>query len=167
MHISTTDRPEDKWRSFDTICGPSGLRHGPCTHWRPEKPEGVGFGKINFSVHADRLDARSNRPCQLYLTSNDTFNAIIVVNVAVTTNHCKSSRWCVKVDRPDEGRETSMCGRLKAMTMWWLRAINITPTTPIHMHPSIHSSHSLQEQVLTPSHTHKPQNSSKCHNCDL
>jgi hypothetical protein len=45
--VYTTDRPMEKQAPFETKSGPSG-RH------RTEKPEGDGFGKMNYSVLADR-----------------------------------------------------------------------------------------------------------------
>jgi hypothetical protein len=53
-----------------------------------KKPEGVGFSKMNLSIHTDHPDARPDHPHQLYLTSDDTFDAIITVE----TSHCKSNR---------------------------------------------------------------------------
>jgi hypothetical protein len=35
------------------MCGPSGLRCGPSGRRGTEKPEGDGFGKMNYSVLAD------------------------------------------------------------------------------------------------------------------
>ena len=59
---------------------------------KPENPEGAGFGKMNFSVHADRPEARPNCLRQLYLISYDAFIAIIDIDIAVNSDRCKSSR---------------------------------------------------------------------------
>jgi hypothetical protein len=91
-HISTMDRLEDKWRQSNAMCGLCGLRRWLFAHWKPEKPEGDRFSKMNLSIHIDHPGARPNHPRQLYLTSDDTFDAII----AVETNHCKSNRWCIR-----------------------------------------------------------------------
>jgi hypothetical protein len=57
-----------------------------------KKPKVPGSVKCIFSVHADLPEARLNHLSQLYLPSDDTFNAIIVVDIAVETYHWKSSR---------------------------------------------------------------------------
>jgi hypothetical protein len=68
----------------ETKRGPSGLRRGPSGRRRTEKPEGDGFGKMNYSVLVDRpgcttgpsgVHDRTVRDC-LYLTSNYALNAI-------------------------------------------------------------------------------------------
>jgi hypothetical protein len=45
---------ETKRGPSDLRRGPSGLRRGPSGREEPEKPEGDGFGKLNYSVLADR-----------------------------------------------------------------------------------------------------------------
>ena len=40
----------------------------------------------------DRKWATTRKWLVLYLTSNDTFNALIVVDIAVTNDHCDFSR---------------------------------------------------------------------------
>jgi hypothetical protein len=44
-HISTTDCPKERRTPSGTKLGPSDLRRGPSTCWKPEKPEGAKFGK--------------------------------------------------------------------------------------------------------------------------
>jgi hypothetical protein len=48
------DRPEEKRGPSETSRGPSGLRRGPSGRQGTEKPEGDGFGKMNYSGLADR-----------------------------------------------------------------------------------------------------------------
>jgi hypothetical protein len=85
MNISTSNYPKKRRAQ-------SGLRNEPSAYLKPEKPEGAGFGKMIFSVHVDRLEARPDCPCLLYLTSDDTFNAIITIDFVVETDRWKSSR---------------------------------------------------------------------------
>ena len=94
---------------------------------------------MNFSVHADHSEARLDHLRQLYLTSNNIFNTIIAVDIAVVADRCKFSRWYAGSDRPDVQRGWSTCGRMKTTTMWWLRAINTTPTTSIQYTQAFHS----------------------------
>ena len=56
------DRPMEKQAPSETRRGPSGLRCGPSGRRGTEKPEGDGFGKMNYSILADRLGARLDRP---------------------------------------------------------------------------------------------------------
>jgi hypothetical protein len=58
-----------------------------------------------------------NRPRQLYLISDDTFNVII----AVVTDHCDPAVDLARVDR----------SRVAETAKKWLMAINTTPTTSI------------------------------------
>jgi hypothetical protein len=44
----------EKQAPSETKRGSSGLRRGPSGQCRTEKPEGDGFGKMNYSVPADR-----------------------------------------------------------------------------------------------------------------
>jgi hypothetical protein len=44
----------EKQAPSETKRGPSGLRRGPSGQHRTEKPEGDGFGKMNYSVLTDR-----------------------------------------------------------------------------------------------------------------
>jgi hypothetical protein len=48
------DRPEEKRGPSETSRGQSGLRRGPSGRQGTEKPEGDEFGKMNYSVLADR-----------------------------------------------------------------------------------------------------------------
>jgi hypothetical protein len=52
--INSADRPIEKQAPSETRRGPSGLRRRPSGRHRTEKPEGDGFGKMNYSVLADR-----------------------------------------------------------------------------------------------------------------
>jgi hypothetical protein len=52
--LYTEDRQKEKQAPSETVHGPSGLRRGLSGRWRTEKPEGNGFGKMNFSILADR-----------------------------------------------------------------------------------------------------------------
>jgi hypothetical protein len=45
----------EKQAPSETERGLCGLRRGPSGWRRTEKPEGDGFGKMNYSVLADRL----------------------------------------------------------------------------------------------------------------
>jgi hypothetical protein len=56
MHISTMYRPKERKGLSDTMRRPS-------TRCKSDKPEGVGFIKMNYSAHADRSEAGSGRPC--------------------------------------------------------------------------------------------------------
>jgi hypothetical protein len=67
---------------------------------------------------------------RLYRASDDTFNAIMVVDIAVITDRCYSTIDLAGEDRPDQTQGPSAYGRKLAMARWWLVAINITPTTP-------------------------------------
>jgi hypothetical protein len=66
---------------------------------KPEKPEGDGFGKMHFwrprgpSMVHDRTirGAQPNRPRLLYLTSDDAFNALVAIDIAVTVVRCDFS----------------------------------------------------------------------------
>jgi hypothetical protein len=49
------DRLEDKRGPSETSLGPSGLKRGPSGRQGSEKPEGDGFGRMNYSGLADRL----------------------------------------------------------------------------------------------------------------
>jgi hypothetical protein len=48
------DHPMEKQAASETKSGPSGLRPRPSGQRRTEKPKGDGFGKMNYSVLADR-----------------------------------------------------------------------------------------------------------------
>jgi hypothetical protein len=47
------DRLMEKQAPSETKRGPSGLKRGPSGRCRTEKPEGDGFGKMNYSVLVD------------------------------------------------------------------------------------------------------------------
>jgi hypothetical protein len=55
MHISTTYRPKERQ-------GPSSTMRRPSTRCKSDNLKGVRFGKMNYSAHADRPEARSDHP---------------------------------------------------------------------------------------------------------
>jgi hypothetical protein len=68
------------------------------------------------------LGAWLDRPPLFYLTSYDTFNALIAIDIVVTANRCDFSRWCVgrtvrarSVDRPRLAKSGQQLG-----SGWWL-----------------------------------------------
>jgi hypothetical protein len=121
--------------------------------------------KIIFSIHADHPGARPDRPHLLCQTSDDAFNAIIVVDIAVTADHCKSNCLCAGVDHPGEGRGLSACGRKLATTRKWLVAINTIPTTSILYTQASTTRIHCKEQRLHSIHSQSIKVLSKCHNC--
>jgi hypothetical protein len=66
-------------------------------------------GSVKFILTSSRTvwDAWPDYPQILYLTSNDTFNALI----AITADRCNSSCWCAGVDHPGQERGPSTCGK--------------------------------------------------------
>jgi hypothetical protein len=58
-----------------------------------KNPKVPGSVKFIFSVLA-------NSPRLLYLTSDDTFNALIVVDITITADRCVSSHYCAGADCP-------------------------------------------------------------------
>ena len=56
-----------------------------------KNPKVLGSVKFIFSVFVDN-------PRLLYLTSDDTFNALIVVDIAITADRCVSSHYCAGAD---------------------------------------------------------------------
>jgi hypothetical protein len=75
--VYTTDRATEKQAPSETERGSSGLRRGSSGRRRTEKPEGDGFGKMNFSVLADRSGCTTG-PSTTYLTSDDAFRVCLV-----------------------------------------------------------------------------------------
>ena len=71
------DRPEDKRGPSVTSLGPSGLRRGPSGRQGTKKPEGDGFGEMNYRGPRgpSGVHDRTVRDW-LYLTSDDALNAI-------------------------------------------------------------------------------------------
>jgi hypothetical protein len=69
---------------------PSGADRSPIENQR--NPKVTGSVKFIFSVLTDRLGARPNHPRLLYLISDDTFNALIAVDITVTADRCDFSR---------------------------------------------------------------------------
>jgi hypothetical protein len=138
-HTSTMDCPKERRAPSETKLGPSGLRRGPFAHWKPKKLEGDGLVKFILASSRTVRDARSDRLRLLYMTSDDTFNALIAVDIVVTTDRCKSSCWYTVAGRPEEGRGPSACGKKLATARKWLVAINTISTTSIHCIQASHS----------------------------
>jgi hypothetical protein len=67
---------------------------------------------------------------RLYLTSGDTFNAIITDDIAAVTDRRNPVVDLVGGDSPNKKHEPSTCGRKVTTIRRWLEAINTTPTTP-------------------------------------
>jgi hypothetical protein len=127
----------------------------------PKNPEGDGFGKMNYSVLADRLGVRPDRP---RLPLSDIWHCIkcnIAVDIAVTADRYVFSRWSAGADRPDQGRGPSAIDRKE-----WLVAINTTPTTSIHYTKAFQPS-TFNTRASNPfQDTIKASNLSKFHNWD-
>jgi hypothetical protein len=103
-----------------TVCLASCADRPPVENQKnPKVPDSE---KIIYIIHVSRWRHDRTIRVWLYVTYDDTFNVIIVV----TTNCSKSGRWYAGADRPNLKHVPSSCDRLKATTMWWLRAINIT-----------------------------------------
>jgi hypothetical protein len=145
---------------------PSETRRGPSGRRRTEKPERDGFGKMNDSVLADHPGARLDRP---RLPLSDIWWCIkcyIAVDIAVIADRCDFSRWCAGADRSDHGRGPSAVGRKGATARKWLRAINTTPTTSIHLIQALQS-FTFNTRASNPfKDTIKASNLSKFHNWD-
>jgi hypothetical protein len=75
----------EKQAPSETKRRPSGLRRGPFGRRRTEKPEGDGFGKMNYSILADRL--------RLPLSNiKRRIKCYIAVDIAVTADRCNFNR---------------------------------------------------------------------------
>ncbi len=68
---------------------------------------------------------------RLYLTSDDAFNAIIAVDIAVITDRCDLAVDLAGLDRSDQECGPSAFGRKWTTARRWLVAVNTTPTTPM------------------------------------
>jgi hypothetical protein len=79
-----------------------------------------------------------------YLTSDNTFNVII----AIVTYRCDLVLDPAGVNRSGSARGPSTSGREEATTMWWLTAINTTPTTTFKGTQAFQHPHSLQRAKL-------------------
>ena len=114
-----------------TKLGPS-ANHLPIENKR--NPKVTSSIKFIFSVLANR--PRCTVDCQrlLYLTSDDAFNALIAIDIAITANRCDFSRWCAWVDRLYQE-----CGPSGWQKVKWSVAINTIPTTSIHLIQASHS----------------------------
>jgi hypothetical protein len=130
-HIYTADCLKEKRALPRTKLGPS-------ARWKTRKTQRwqVRYNAFLASSWTVR-GARPNHPRLLYLTSDDAFNALVTVDIAVTAGRYDFSRWCARADRPNQWRGPSVVGRTRATTRKWLVAINATPTTSIHFDPSI------------------------------
>jgi hypothetical protein len=59
---------------------------------KTENPEVKGSVKCIFSVLADCPRCTASHPRLLYLTSDDTLNALVAVDIVVTADRCDFSR---------------------------------------------------------------------------
>jgi hypothetical protein len=59
---------------------------------KQKPPKVMGSVKCIFSILTDRPGARPDRPQLLYLTSDNTFNALVAVDIVVTADCCDFSR---------------------------------------------------------------------------
>jgi hypothetical protein len=86
---------------------------------------------------------------KLYLTFDDTFNAIIAVDAINIIDRSKSSCWWAGAGRPDQERGPSALSGTRATTRRWLVVINTTPTIPFNCTQSSHS-FTLNTRARTP-----------------
>jgi hypothetical protein len=164
--VYTTDHLEEKQAPSETTRGPSGLRREPSGRWGTEKSEGNGFGKMNFSVLADRPGCTTGPSATAFIWHLTTHLMHYSLDIAVTADRCDFSRWCTGADRPDQGRGPSAVGRIGATARKWLVAINTTPTTSIHNIQAFQSS-TFNTRASNPfQDTIKASNLSKFHNWD-
>jgi hypothetical protein len=89
------------------------------------------------------------------MTSDDTFNATIVVGIAIVTNRCDSAVDLVGVNHPEQDHGLSSCGRKVVTARWWWSAINTTPITPFNGTQAFQLLHSLQRAKLHSKTSHK------------
>jgi hypothetical protein len=159
LNISTTNYPKRRRAPF-------GTKRGSSVHWKPENQKMSGLEKIILASSQTVRGARLDSPWLLYLTSENTFNALTVVDTAATADRCDCSRWYAAVDHPGQERGPSACGRKLETTRKWLVAINTTPTAFIHHIQAFHSSTFNTRASTSLQDTFKAPISSKCHNCD-
>jgi hypothetical protein len=57
-----------------------------------KNPKVTGSVKYIFSVLADRPGCTPDHPQLFYLTSDDTFNTLVAIDIGVTTDRCDFSR---------------------------------------------------------------------------
>jgi hypothetical protein len=124
LHISTMYRPKERQR-------PSGTMRSPSTRCKSDKPEGVGFKKMNYSAHTDHPRPDRTVHIILCLTSEDAFNTIIAIDIAIITDCCDIAVDLTGMDRPDRDPGPSTVGRIEATTRMWLVDINTTPNHPL------------------------------------
>jgi hypothetical protein len=88
---------------------PLGVDHPPVENHKNTKVPSL----VKFILASSRTvrGAWSDHPRLLYLTSNDVFNALIAVDIAIIAECCDSSRWYAGADRPAHGCGPSTCGR--------------------------------------------------------
>jgi hypothetical protein len=155
--VYTMDYPKEKRASSETKRGPSG-------YWKSRTdPKVTGSIKCIFSVLVDRLGCTAGPSVTALSDIWRHIKCTIVIVIAITTNLCDFSRWCAGADRPDQGRGPSAVDRKGATTRKWLEDINTTPTTSIHMDPSL----SFNTRAFTSTKdTFQLPNLSKFHNCD-
>jgi hypothetical protein len=80
------------------IVWPLGTDHPPVENQK--NPEVPGSVKFIFNILTDRPGC-TIRPSVTAL-SDDTFNAIIATDIAITADRCDFSHWCVGADRLEE-----------------------------------------------------------------
>ena len=92
---------------------------------------------------------------------------IIVVDITVITYHCDLVVDLAGANRSNQARGPSARGRKLATTRRWLVAINTTPTTPSMASKLPQLSFIAKSKTSLQATLKKPQNCSKCYNCDL
>jgi hypothetical protein len=146
--------------------GPFGLRCRPSGRWKQKNSKVTGSVKCIFSVLTDRLGCTTGSSVTALSDIWRCIKCSIVVDIAITADHCDFSRWCAGADRPDQGHGPSAVGRNGATARKWLEAINTTPTTSIHFTQALHS-FTFNTRASNPlQDTLKAFNISKFHNLD-
>jgi hypothetical protein len=103
---------------------------------------------------------------RLYLISDDTFNVIIDVDIAVVTYRCDPVVDLAGANCPDQEHGPSAHGRKVLTARKWLIAINTTPIISIQHTQAFQPPHSLKIARLYSKASHKHQRSSKCDSYD-
>jgi hypothetical protein len=124
-HVSTVDCPMEEQAPSETTRAPSGLRRGPSGRWGTEKPDGSGFGKMNYSVLADRPGCTTGPSATgfiWHLMTHWMQYRHIAIDIAVTADRSVFGRWSAGADRPDQAGGPSAVGRKEQRLEigWWL-----------------------------------------------
>jgi hypothetical protein len=153
------DRSEGKQGPSKTTRGPCGLRRGQSGRWGTEKPKGDGFGKMNYSVLADRPGCTTGPSATAFIWH-------------LTTHLMHYSHWYSRYCWPLQFQPLMYrggpfaVGRIEATARKWLVAINTTPTTSIHLTQAFQPS-TFNTRASNPfQDTIKASNLSKFHNWD-